>query len=230
MFGLASRAKNRLLFAKRFSSMKRVSRKQARTIDGLLLGLEALSGVLHPYRRDFYETAALSIVVLSVMLYGGGVVMMLVGHFFGKKIQKPSYRWSDIKREGRFWIKMWFFLVLFVGPHLTIAAFETFLAIVGFSCLQAWPLTFYRLGEPCGLYENLEDVLAVWSSNFSKLGMGVDLPPGAFVVGYILSLVLLADAYTYFKHRLLHTPIFFAFHLPHHTFKNPTCFAGWILF
>eukprot|EP00009_Paramoeba_aestuarina_P004653 CAMPEP_0201521390 /NCGR_PEP_ID=MMETSP0161_2-20130828/14393_1 /ASSEMBLY_ACC=CAM_ASM_000251 /TAXON_ID=180227 /ORGANISM="Neoparamoeba aestuarina, Strain SoJaBio B1-5/56/2" /LENGTH=122 /DNA_ID=CAMNT_0047920023 /DNA_START=37 /DNA_END=402 /DNA_ORIENTATION=- len=119
---------------------KRLTRKQARNIDFLVLGLEAASGVLHPHPHAFYETALRSIALLSVMLYGGGVVMMALGHFFGRKIQKASYRWNDIKRE----------------------AFETLLAIIGFSCLQAWPLTFYRLGEPCGLYDSLEDVLSVW--------------------------------------------------------------------
>jgi lathosterol oxidase len=37
---------------------------------------------------------------------------------------------------------------------------------------------------------------------------------------------VLVDAMTYWKHRLLHTRLFFPFHKHHHLFRDPTPFAG----
>ena len=38
--------------------------------------------------------------------------------------------------------------------------------------------------------------------------------------------IVAVDAWTYWKHRLLHTRFFFPFHKHHHSFRDPTPFAG----
>ena len=38
--------------------------------------------------------------------------------------------------------------------------------------------------------------------------------------------IIVIDAYSYWKHRLLHTRFFFPFHKTHHSFRNPTPFGG----
>ena len=40
---------------------------------------------------------------------------------------------------------------------------------------------------------------------------------------------LFADTYTYWKHRSLHCGALFVFHKDHHTFLNPSTFAGFAL-
>jgi len=38
--------------------------------------------------------------------------------------------------------------------------------------------------------------------------------------------IVAIDAWTYWKHRLLHTRLLFSFHRGHHSFRDPTPFAG----
>jgi len=123
---------------------------------------------------------------------------------FGKKIQKPSFRLSDVKRE----------------------AWESFLAIWGYSCLQSWPYTLYSVGEESGYKDTLQETVDTWQQNFQLLGINYKIHPLMFISVYVIALVLIADTWTYWKHRALHTRLLFAFHQPHHTFRNPTCFAG----
>lgn len=73
----------------------------------------------------------------------------------------------------------------------------------------AWPLARLWSGQPIGLVWNLAEAgggLLIFSQTFAAL--------------------LVLDAWLYWKHRLLHTRMFFAFHREHHAFRDPTAFAG----
>jgi lathosterol oxidase len=76
--------------------------------------------------------------------------------------------------------------------------------------LAAWPLTAHRLGEPTGFTWTLE------GTGFST----------ATAIAVTLVGVLAVDAWTYWKHRALHTKWLFGFHHDHHRFRDPTAFAG----
>jgi sterol desaturase/sphingolipid hydroxylase (fatty acid hydroxylase superfamily) len=74
----------------------------------------------------------------------------------------------------------------------------------------AWPVTQSRLDEPTGLVWDLQEI---------GVGSGTMLLQS-------LAGVLVLDAYLYWKHRLLHTRLFFPFHQDHHRFHDPTPFAA----
>lgn len=96
------------------------------------------------------------------------------------------------------------------GPALVLrGARDTALAAWVAACLLAWPLSRMAAGEPTGLVWRVEEAggaLAVFVQN----------------VGGILVL----DAWLYWKHRLLHTKLFFGFHRAHHGYRDPTALAG----
>ena len=81
---------------------------------------------------------------------------------------------------------------------------------VGDGRLAAWPLTAQRLGEPTGFTWTLE-------------GTGF---AAATAIAVTLVGVVGVDAWTYWKHRALHTRWLFGFHRDHHRFRDPTAFAG----
>jgi lathosterol oxidase len=89
-------------------------------------------------------------------------------------------------------------------------AFETARAMYVIATLAAWPITMIRTGQPTGLVWTLEEA-----------GGSLFLVLAQFAFG-----VVVIDAWTYWKHRLLHTRRFFVFHKAHHTFRDPTTFAG----
>jgi len=87
------------------------------------------------------------------------------------------------------------------------------LAVVGFMTNRL-PLVVVALFVP----------VALWATGVLPL----DEALGGFsdpIVLFIASLFVL-DAWLYWKHRLLHTRFFFRFHREHHTFRDPTAFAG----
>ena len=98
----------------------------------------------------------------------------------------------------------------FQSPYIRQEALETSVAMYVFACLAAWPVSFYRIGIPCALKNSLEET-------------GDDL---VFYMYKTLFGLLAADCWNYWKHRLLHTRFCFAFHRPHHMFRDPTPFAG----
>jgi lathosterol oxidase len=77
------------------------------------------------------------------------------------------------------------------------------------ACLLAWPLARLWSGHAIGLVWTLEEA-----------GGGV----GIFLQTFAALLVL--DAWLYWKHRLLHMRVMFPFHRQHHSFRDPTAFAG----
>jgi sterol desaturase/sphingolipid hydroxylase (fatty acid hydroxylase superfamily) len=76
--------------------------------------------------------------------------------------------------------------------------------------LVAWPITAARLGVPTGFTWSLE-------------GTGWSLPEA---IAVNVAGVFAVDAWTYWKHRALHTKALFGFHRGHHTFRDPTAFAS----
>ncbi len=89
-------------------------------------------------------------------------------------------------------------------------AFGTARAALIVSCMAAWPVGLYKLGYPTGMAWTLEEMGITWWMALLQIYGGI----------------VLIDAMTYWKHRLLHTKLFFPFHKHHHTFRDPTPFAG----
>jgi lathosterol oxidase len=86
---------------------------------------------------------------------------------------------------------------------------DTALAAWIAACLLAWPLSRLQAGVPVGL---------TWS--IAEAGGPVR------TIAQTAGAVLVLDAWLYWKHRLLHTRLLFPFHRAHHTYRDPTAFAG----
>lgn len=95
-------------------------------------------------------------------------------------------------------------------PPIRREAFETLRSMFIAATLAAWPVSQWQLGHPTGLVVDLRATGA--SPVVITLATGVGL--------------LVVDAWLYWKHRLLHTRLLFGFHRAHHSFRNPTPFAG----
>jgi len=78
------------------------------------------------------------------------------------------------------------------------------------AALAAWPVAQVRVGAEIGFRWSLDGT--GWS------------PLSAILV--TLGGVVAVDAWTYWKHRALHTRPLFGFHRDHHTFRDPSAFAG----
>lgn len=78
------------------------------------------------------------------------------------------------------------------------------------ACIAAWPVGLYRLGYPSGLAWTLNEMGLNWWQATLQMWLGI----------------IAIDAMTYWKHRLLHTRLFFPFHKHHHSFRDPTPFAS----
>ncbi|MBX7191466.1 MAG: sterol desaturase family protein [Sandaracinaceae bacterium] len=86
---------------------------------------------------------------------------------------------------------------------------DTALASLVAASLLAWPLARMGAGEPTGLVWTLEEAGGL----------------GPTIGGNLLA-VLVLDAWLYWKHRLLHTGAFFAFHRAHHAYRDPTSLSS----
>lgn len=95
-------------------------------------------------------------------------------------------------------------------PPLLREAFETTRAMFVVSCLAAWPVGMARMGLPTGMAWTLQEMGVSWWVALLQMVAGI----------------VVIDAWTYWKHRLLHTRMFFSFHRYHHSFRDPTPFAG----
>ncbi|MCF8277397.1 MAG: sterol desaturase family protein [Flavobacteriales bacterium] len=93
---------------------------------------------------------------------------------------------------------------------IAMEAFGTARAALIVSCMAAWPMGLYKLGYPTGMAWTLEEMGLTWWMALLQIYGGI----------------VLIDAMTYWKHRLLHTKLFFPFHKHHHSFRDPTPFAG----
>ncbi len=96
------------------------------------------------------------------------------------------------------------------APMLREEAWVTAQAMWVMAGLAAWPITAAQLGHETGFHWSLE---------------GTGWTPWAAIGVTLLGLVGV-DAWTYWKHRALHTQALFGFHRDHHTFRDPSAFAG----
>ncbi len=96
------------------------------------------------------------------------------------------------------------------APPILKEALETTRAMFVVSCLAAWPVGMYRVGLPTGLVWTLGEMGVSWWAALLQ----------------VLGGIVVVDAWTYWKHRMLHTRWLFAFHRGHHAFRDPTPFAG----
>lgn len=80
--------------------------------------------------------------------------------------------------------------------------------------MAAWPVSLVWAGVPTGF---------TWSIEQASGGSWA-LMIGQFTLG-----VVLVDAWTYWKHRLLHWRPLFAFHAAHHGYRDPTAYAAFAI-
>jgi sterol desaturase/sphingolipid hydroxylase (fatty acid hydroxylase superfamily) len=95
-------------------------------------------------------------------------------------------------------------------PPIAKEAFGSARASFMVACMAAWPIGLSSAGYETGLVWTVEE-------------MG--LPLWLILLQMYLGIVLV-DAWTYWKHRLLHTRLLFPFHKHHHSFRDPTPFAS----
>lgn len=96
------------------------------------------------------------------------------------------------------------------NPPIAEEAFGSARAMFIVACLAAWPTAMYRMGMPTGLVWTIKEMGLSWWMVILEMYAGI----------------IAIDALTYWKHRLLHTKTFFPFHKHHHSFRDPTPFAG----
>lgn len=96
------------------------------------------------------------------------------------------------------------------SPPMLHEAYGSVRAMFIVACMAGWPVGMYRLGMPTGLVWTLDEMGLTWWMVVLEMYLGI----------------VLVDAMTYWKHRLLHTRLFFPFHKHHHTFRDPTPFSG----
>lgn len=95
-------------------------------------------------------------------------------------------------------------------PPMGREAFESARAMWVMATLAAWPLAQWQLGHPTGMVLDLKaHGIEAWQIVLQT------------AVG-----VIAIDAWLYWKHRILHSRALFGFHRQHHTFRDPTPFAG----
>lgn len=95
-------------------------------------------------------------------------------------------------------------------PPVAQEALATLKATFVVACMSCWPVTMSRLGLPTGLVWFWDEMNMPWWMVYIQMFMGI----------------VAVDAWTYGKHRLLHTRLFYPFHMQHHTFTDPTPFAS----
>ena len=96
------------------------------------------------------------------------------------------------------------------SPPIGREIFTTSVSLFIACCLAAWPLGLYRAGLPTGYAWTLQEMGLSWWMVVLEMYAGI----------------IVIDAYSYWKHRLLHTKFFFPFHKNHHSFRDPTPFGG----
>lgn len=76
--------------------------------------------------------------------------------------------------------------------------------------MSAWPIALSLAGYETGMVWSMKDMGFSWWIVTIQMFFGI----------------VAVDAWTYWKHRLLHTKFMYPFHMHHHSFKDPTPFAG----
>lgn len=96
------------------------------------------------------------------------------------------------------------------SPLIATEIFGTSRAAFVVAFMVAWPMGMSRAGLPTGLVWTVEEMGLPWWLVVLEMYLGI----------------VVVDAWTYWKHRLLHTRLLFPFHKHHHTFRDPTPFAS----
>lgn len=96
------------------------------------------------------------------------------------------------------------------APLIAKEAFGSGRAAFIVALMAAWPLGLSRAGYETGLVWTLEEMGLSWWMVILQMYLGI----------------VAVDAWTYWKHRMLHTKLLFPFHKHHHSFRDPTPFAG----
>lgn len=96
------------------------------------------------------------------------------------------------------------------APLIAKEAFGSGRAAFIVSLMAAWPLGLSRSGYETGLVWTVEEMGLSWWMVVLQMYLGI----------------VAVDAWTYWKHRMLHTKLLFPFHKHHHSFRDPTPFAG----
>jgi len=96
------------------------------------------------------------------------------------------------------------------APLIAKEAFSSGRAAFIVSLMAAWPLGLSRAGYETGLVWTVEEMGLSWWMVVLQMYLGI----------------VAVDAWTYWKHRMLHTKLLFPFHKHHHSFRDPTPFAG----
>jgi sterol desaturase/sphingolipid hydroxylase (fatty acid hydroxylase superfamily) len=107
-----------------------------------------------------------------------------------------------------------------VTPPLWREIVDSSAAMFNFAALAAWPLYCYRLdSKSTGIVWTLDEAQP-WARG---------TPLEGSVLAYLAQLVLLTlvvDAYSYLKHKSMHSRALWQFHAMHHTYRDPTAFAS----
>lgn len=177
-----------------------VTRSQATAIDWLVVVGLFVRGVLRGRR---WVNAMLSswCVFTSAVLVSSALVQT-VACAWGTRLQprRPHALSRDSTRAAR--------------KLLLREVLDTVRCTFVVSCMAAAPLvSFFDGDDRSGLRVSLEGT-----------GWTVPTYAAAFCVG-----ILAADAWTYAKHRALHSRALWAFHAPHHAFRNPSAFGGFAI-
>lgn len=137
-----------------------------------------------------------SFAILSILLCGGTLLGAAVTHVL---FNRAGVKIQAYKTKP---------------PKYVLEVAETTRAMFVFAYLASYPLTQSRMGLPTAIKWTLAEAQPFAPDNLPL---------------YLLSLVLvtlLVDLYMYTKHVILHMPLFFALHRAHHTFHDPSPFAG----
>jgi lathosterol oxidase len=102
-------------------------------------------------------------------------------------------------------------------PPLTVEVLDSLRAMWVFAALAAWPAAAFAAGERTAIVFTLAEAMPGWSSPRAAL---------AGYLGQLLLLTLVVDAYSHLKHRMMHTALLWDFHKTHHTYRDPSPFAG----
>ena len=105
-------------------------------------------------------------------------------------------------------------------PPLFREIMDSTAAMFNFAGLAAWPLYCYCLdAKSTGIVWTLDEAQP-WARGTALEGS---------VAAYCLQLValtLVVDAYSYLKHKSMHTRALWVFHSMHHTYRDPSAFAS----
>ncbi|EGD74227.1 sterol desaturase [Salpingoeca rosetta] len=186
--------------------MHRLTREEARVLGHAVPAALFLAGLFHWDWAMFYSSLLWSFLwITAVNLVVSGAMHLFLQGTTCRKLQADRRKQPPSRATK-------------AGPTFMdtrAAVFESTRAAFTAACLVAWPVAQMRAGKPTAFADTVEEASPFgWAPlYFFKIAVGI----------------LLADAHTYWKHRLLHHPSLWALHRVHHQFKDPNTFAGFAI-